>query len=505
MPMVAVGNYDVTVGLQGNDEILEPLRIVMKVRGEAPNWTVNPDLYENSMSIVAQVYINGVLLSNSESRVAAFIDGECRGVAEIQPIRGSAFVALSVYGTAQQNVKNVMQNLDNGKSVTFRIWDAARGVTYTNVNVNVPTELVVGSPASIAFDPSMTYGNFDMPVIYEMDSVQWCTNQIKSWEKVLSDNEENKVKAMQSREASKAEPWNGWENFSIDGGSTYTYSVIQDTTKVHKDETTWYMGGILNNTWANSIKNFIHWGVVTKLSNEAGREQSDIDGVIHKNSMEWDYVISDGNPDTDLSIDKYPSNQAGYSDVFSLFGGQTYNPYEGKEYTKWFEPGKHVLSNGSEQMEQPDIRISTDGVNSAKEATLTDVPAGQSGQFTLFMSNKSNANRHYDPIFQIVLPDAFNQKGLNVQMDGLPLSSGHNILIPQGETVKKVIIVTQTDQSVLDYDSVSIVLASRFQPIEISDKVLLHTHFKPASSPIDLVVSEPVFNIETMQRTKLDL
>jgi hypothetical protein len=171
MPMAAVGNYDVTVGLQGNDEILEPLRIVMKVRGEAPNWTVNPDLYENSMSIVAQVYINGVLLSNSESRVAAFIDGECRGVAEIQPIRGSAFVALSVYGTAQQNVKNVMQNLDNGKSVTFRIWDAARGVTYTNVNVNVPTELVVGSPASITFDPSMTYGNFDMPVIFSKSNL----------------------------------------------------------------------------------------------------------------------------------------------------------------------------------------------------------------------------------------------------------------------------------------------------------------------------------------------
>ena len=396
---------------------------------------------------------------------------------------------------------------DQRLSYLIEVPDSITALNYENTGKKTIYVTWVGKNKDTDYELNVNY--FSIPPLEvlenEMDSVQWCTNQIKSWEKVLSDNEENKVKAMQSREANKGEPWNGWENFSIDGGSTYTYSVNQDTTKVHKDETTWYMGGILNNTWANSIKNFIHWGVVTKLSNEAGREQSDIDGVIHKNSMEWDYVISDGNPDTDLSIDKYPSNQAGYSDVFSLFGGQTYNPYEGKEYTKWFEPGKHVLSNGSEQMEQPDIRISTDGVNSAKEATLTDVPAGQSGQFTLFMSNKSNANRHYDPIFQIVLPDAFNQKGLNVQMDGLPLSSGHNILIPQGETVKKVIIVTQTDQSVLDYDSVSIVLASRFQPIEISDKVLLHTHFKPASSPIDLVVSEPVFNIETMQRTNGNL
>ena len=166
MPMAAVGNYDVTVGLQGNDEILEPLRIVMKVRGEAPAWTVNPDLYENSMSIVGQVFINGVLMSNSESRVAAFIDGECRGIADIQPIRGSAYVALSVYGTAQQNVNGKMQDLDNGKTVTFRIWDAARGVTYSNVNVTVPSDFVTGAPAGITFDPSMTYGNFDKPVTF---------------------------------------------------------------------------------------------------------------------------------------------------------------------------------------------------------------------------------------------------------------------------------------------------------------------------------------------------
>ena len=380
------------------------------------------------------------------------------------------------------------QNYENrGKKMVYVTWVGKNKDTKYKKNVNY-----------YAIPPQDVLEN-------EIDSVQWCTNQIESWTQVLSDNEENKVKAMQSREANKAAPWNGWENFSVDGGSTYTYSVVQDTSIVHKDETTWYMSGIVNNTWGNTFKNFVHWGVVTTLSNEVGREQSDINGVIHKNSMEWDYVISDGNADTDLSIDKYPSKQAGYSDVFSLFGGQTYNPYEGKEYTKWFEAGQHVLSNGSEQMEQPDIRISVDGVNSAKEATLTDVPAGQSGQYTLFLSNKSNANRHYDPIFQIVLPDAFNQKGLNVQMDGLPLSSGHNILVPQGETVKKVIIVSQTDQSVLDYDSVSIVLASRFQPIEISDKVLLHTHFKPGSSSIDLLISEPVFNIETMQRTKGNL
>lgn len=341
--------------------------------------------------------------------------------------------------------------------------------------------------------------------VNEVDSVEWCTNQINSWIKVLRDNEENKVMAMKSREANQSQPWNGWQNFSIDGGSSYSYSVSQDTTKVHKSQTTWSMSAILNNSWANTFKNFVHWGVSSTLSNEVGREQSDIDGVVHKNVMEWDYVLSDGNVDADLSIDKYPSGQAGYSDVFSLFGGQTYNPYEGKEYTKWFEPGQHVLSNGSEQMEQPDIRISVDGMNSAKEATLTDVPAGQAGTYTLFLSNKSNTNRHYNPIFQLIIPDADNTKGLKLSIDGVSFGNGHTILIPQGETVKKVITVNQTDQSVLDYDSVKIVLASNYQPGVIADYVMLHTHFKPSSSPIDLVITEPVLNIENMQRNKGNL
>ena len=37
--------------MQGNNGILEPLRIVMKVSGEKPNWSVDPNAYENNMLI----------------------------------------------------------------------------------------------------------------------------------------------------------------------------------------------------------------------------------------------------------------------------------------------------------------------------------------------------------------------------------------------------------------------------------------------------------------------
>ena len=72
-PLVAIGNYDVAIGLQGNNEILEPLRIVMMVNGEMPNWDVDPSQYENAMSIVGQIYMNGVLMSMTMANASPYL------------------------------------------------------------------------------------------------------------------------------------------------------------------------------------------------------------------------------------------------------------------------------------------------------------------------------------------------------------------------------------------------------------------------------------------------
>jgi hypothetical protein len=231
-PLVAVGNYDITVGLQGNQEIMEPLRIVMKVRGEAPDWTVDPSKYENSMSIVGQVYVNGVLMSNSESRLAAFIDNECRGVAEIRPMRGAAYVALSIYGSAQQDKNGTLVNLDNGQPISFRIWDATKGQVYANVNVTLE-----GKPVNITFDNSKTYGNFNAPVIFAKSNLIEQDLKLKSG-------------------------WN-WVSLGIEPKETKTHIVFKDLTpwNVHiKDRSTGtyfcngtYWDGTLTDIHANTM------------------------------------------------------------------------------------------------------------------------------------------------------------------------------------------------------------------------------------------------------------
>jgi hypothetical protein len=154
-PQVAVGNYNLAIGLEGNNGIVEPLHIYMKVQGEMPAWTVDPTLYEHSMTAIGQVYIDAFLCENKDSRVAAFIDGECRGIAAPESIRGTSFVPLTIYGNDD----------DVNKPVSFRIWDAGSGIAYTNVHVR-QVDHTGTTVKQVSFSINGTAGSFDFPLYW---------------------------------------------------------------------------------------------------------------------------------------------------------------------------------------------------------------------------------------------------------------------------------------------------------------------------------------------------
>ena len=169
-PYVPVNDYDVTIGLEGNNEILEPLRIVMKVRGETPDWSVDPTLYDHSMTFIGQVYLGGILMENPESMVAAFIGGECRGVATPVKTRGAAFVTLPIYG-------HDTSKKDAGKPVSFRIWDASRGVAYTDARIALESK-----DTTLVFHDGELVGNFDEPAIWtKSDKVEQLISIHENW------------------------------------------------------------------------------------------------------------------------------------------------------------------------------------------------------------------------------------------------------------------------------------------------------------------------------------
>jgi hypothetical protein len=334
------------------------------------------------------------------------------------------------------------------------------------------------------------------------DSVLWCTNQIKSWKKLLSDNEEDKVIAMN-------DPKYFVRNISFDGGNNYTYANRTDTTFQKKHNYSHNLGGIVKfGGTSQSVIGGVAFNVVAMWDTENGWSMATSESDPDENYKDWaelEYAFSDGNKGTDFSVNIYKS-PSGWGDIFSILGGQSYNPYEGEEKTKYFEEGKHLLSNGTAQMEMPSIRISLDGNadNSAKEVTLSDVPAGQTGQLTLHLTNLSNTNQGFDFSYNIMVQEKANQMGLEILMDGYP-ANGRSVFIPAGETVKKVITVRQTDQSVLDYEGLELRFCSQYQPIKINDMVHFNVHFKPSSSPINLAITDPVLNIETLDRNKGDL
>ena len=441
--------------------------------------------------------------------------GECRKVGFFRDNAEAPFalkddVAMSVGDSVTTNFMYSTYELEE---VMIPKWKDTRNSYLTqHVNTEEEAKAVVNNTNDILYvtwlkedDENYGQGGTYLPVIPEAwkntdiiieDKVSWCNNQIESWRQVLANNEKDKVDAIDANQ----QYWK--RNISFDGGSSYTYTEKKDTTKTKTISHTHNLGVIASSSnkaeTAAGLYSLLHWSVDT----ENGYSRKEVDANKDYEFAEFDYVFDDGNPGTDFSVDVYKS-PGGWSDLFRLFGGQSYNPYEGEEKTKYYEPGQHVLSNGTVQMEQPFIGVSTDGNIAAKQATLSDIPAGGTGQFTLHLTNGTTTNQSFNFSYNLSVLEKANQQGLEVLMDGVPVT-GRSISIPAGETIKKVITVRQTDQSVLNYEDINIRFASPYQPNKIFDQCTLNVHFKPSSSPIDLVVTEPVINTES-QNGKLSI
>ena len=327
-----------------------------------------------------------------------------------------------------------------------------------------------------------------------IDSVGWCNNQIKAWEEAIEANEKDKLELMASTVP---------ENISIDGGSSYSYS--KKTSHSENDQTTvnWKMGLVLGNNFGIRNKSLVAVGDIMHINTEDGGGFTRGDGTKTENYTEWEYSIVDGNRDTDLSLNIYKSKKPKYSDFFSVFGGQTYNPYQEQEVTQYYLPGT-PLGNSTQQMEQPNLNIAVGDQNPSKNATVTDIPSGGEANVTLYCTNMSNVNQGSNFSYNLLIVEQTNNLGLEILMDGVPVN-GRSIQLNQSETTKKVLTIRQTDQSILDYEGIKIRFCSQYQPGKIYDEVTLNAHFVPSSSPINLAISEPVLNIETLDHNQGDL
>ena len=146
-PNLNVGSYDETIYLTDENGLAEPLTLYFTVEGEAPQWEVDPNLKQTSMSITAMVKMADAILTDTRDIVAALDSiGTCLGVGHIDysDRTDQALLYLTVYG----------DTTTVGSSLTFRLWHYNTGKT-----------MELSTPETIKFNMNTIVGTVKNPVV----------------------------------------------------------------------------------------------------------------------------------------------------------------------------------------------------------------------------------------------------------------------------------------------------------------------------------------------------
>lgn len=129
-PNVNIGSYENEIQVITDFGYPDGLLVKLKVYAEPPtSWSVNPTAFQNTMSIVGQIRVNNIISTNPDDKLAAFVNGQCRGISNLQyfPQVDRYYAFLNVYS-----------NVTSGETIEFRIWNATEGKSHTEVTPSLP-------------------------------------------------------------------------------------------------------------------------------------------------------------------------------------------------------------------------------------------------------------------------------------------------------------------------------------------------------------------------------
>lgn len=109
--------------------IMVLLFVAANVQGQSPNWSVNENNFQYTMTFVGFLNVDGSTLANANDKVAAFVGNECRGVANLTYVsnQDKYFVYLTVFSNQNDepvsfkiynSAKNEIKNIDKTKKFT---------------------------------------------------------------------------------------------------------------------------------------------------------------------------------------------------------------------------------------------------------------------------------------------------------------------------------------------------------------------------------------------------
>ena len=157
-PTVPVGRHTEYIYVTDRLGIQRVLQLNVTVRGNEPNWTVDPNLYESNMMLTGQIYIEDKICENTDTKLAAFDDmGLCRGVAHPRYVssRDAYYVDMIIYGGSATELST------GERELSFKMYNASTGNIHPLVLVSVPG---MDQSLTLTYVPDASYGSYDDPV-----------------------------------------------------------------------------------------------------------------------------------------------------------------------------------------------------------------------------------------------------------------------------------------------------------------------------------------------------
>jgi hypothetical protein len=125
----------------GGDEVLN---LKTRVMCKPPSWIINPSSFNASafsfsMNYIVQLNVEGILSTDREDIVGAYVNGQLRGIAKVQynAVLDKYVAFLTVYS-----------NTVTGDTIDFQIWDASKCFLYAHARETFVfvADGIVGSP-----------------------------------------------------------------------------------------------------------------------------------------------------------------------------------------------------------------------------------------------------------------------------------------------------------------------------------------------------------------------
>ena len=198
------------------------------------------------------------------------------------------------------------------------------------------------------------------------------------------------------------------------------------------------------------------------------------------------------NATSSMSFDMYAAPD-GFAPIFFVRGGATSCPYIDEERTKYFEPGRHVLTTSTAAIDKPYLYL-----RQGTPSMQNDLPVGASAYFTLGMTNQSSVTGSAG-VYKLRPMDKHSgeQLGAVLEVNGTPLTSaGITYMVASGDSLFVQLRVYQSNPEVMKYDDIALELYSDCDPTRRSE-LHLSVSYRYSCSDINLTLDNTLLNTQT--------